>query len=396
MGWDSALKPIRELLEEIYPSEKESRRMIEEAGMSASEISFGPTNRDTWHDILRKAKIKNRLPILFDVCITDSGSAKLKDACEAYLLTAEADLDRELSNIGEKSYITCDRIKQGADFVYYFQEHMRTRPGIPQVYIIPGDEGQRHNSLVERFHAVNIAIYVKDLPQYGAKKGAVPRWEIDFDVYEDLVESQKRLLFTLFEKCKQGFAIRNSDYSSSAFGELLKETLYPAIVIQHDINIAKWNKVGRELMELYFNFLNEIPGNESTPQIIVFLNVIYPARQRWLSLLDIRPRTWKKPLSQKYERQIQEIFQLQKRTTRWVRDTPPCVMLDNLGCVTRDDVLKWFRANNIGGGRLDWHKYTDRIVGENECKSMGEVEGALIEMLDRLRQQYEKSEMEKG
>lgn len=306
------------------------------------------------------------------------------------------------ANLGEWIFVTCDRGPQETDFRIHFSENASQRPGVPQVYIIQGDERQRHSSLVKRFHAVNVQEYVDQLPLVGKRKAAVAFWDIELPSQDDLREREKRLLFLLFDKCNAGYKYRNrnNDYSVAAFRKEIKASLHPAIVIQHDIKLRSWDVTGRELLQSYLRFLNEVQEDESTPQLIVFLNIIYPAKsdRQWRKILNLIKLIQISNSSQSYRLEIQKVFQLQPHATTALpmRPDPPCVLLKELSCVTHDDVMNWLRWNDIGGGMVDFDECCGGIIKPGECKSMAEIEGSLIKVLKRLREEREKTARMKG
>ena len=100
MAWNPGLKSIETLLAEIYLQEEDVQRILDEAQIPNSSISFGPASQNTWHDILRKANVRNELPTLFQICIKDSRSQDLKDACEAYFKNVKNSPGSDISKIG--------------------------------------------------------------------------------------------------------------------------------------------------------------------------------------------------------------------------------------------------------------------------------------------------------
>lgn len=78
----SALAPLSRLLAEFYGTVKRSRRVVDQAGLSAELIDFQDNALDTWHAILVEADRRRRVDALLDVFRRDypERSADLEDA----------------------------------------------------------------------------------------------------------------------------------------------------------------------------------------------------------------------------------------------------------------------------------------------------------------------------
>lgn len=351
------------------------------------------------------ADVSMKFQLDYEIEATGSEASQLDNeiqGLESQLAIANSQLQLAgAANLGEWIFVTCDRGTQETDFRIHFSENASLRPGIPQLYIIQGDERQCHRSLVKRLLATSIQEYADHLPLVGKGKAAVAFWDIVLPSQDDLLEREKRLLFSLFDKCSPSYKWKSTKvFTSAAFQAEIESSLHPVIVIQHDINIPTWDKTGRDLMQCYFRFLNDLKIKDGVPQLVVFLNIIYPAKsnphpfspKRLLSLI------YKSRLGNSYEQELQDIFQLQKSgpTDLARRDHPTCVLLKELGCVTRDDVMQWFRWNDIDEGTMDWEERCASIIKADECKTMAEIEGALKRVLKELRQGREETERKKG
>jgi hypothetical protein len=302
-----------------------------------------------------------------------------------------------LENLGEYIFVTCNRGLQDTDFRIHFSEITSQSPGTPQVYIIQGDEQQCHGSFIKRLLVTCIQEYTELVLTVGNERAAIASWDIELPSQDDLSERWKRLLFSLFDRCNPRYKYKSDkNYTAASFREEIKVSLYPVIVIQHDVKMPLDN-IGRDLIQDYLHFFNTVQVDASMPQLVVFLNIIYPAKtpSHWRNLLS---RFYKVQADNNYENELQKVFQLQRQHAIGLlrRSNPPCVLLKELSCVTRDDVFNWFERNDIGGGTIDWNEYCEMIIKKNECKNMIEIEGALIRVLKQLRTEHEHTDKMKG
>jgi hypothetical protein len=397
MFWDPNLREIKVILANLYPDREDARSVVEHIDRELlGKIVFTGSGENMWHDILKKMNSRGRLNALIEYCIDEKGSLRLREKYAIYLAMVPDPPAGNVSFVGPGSFVTCDRKKQERAFNHYFEHFFAGKRGFPQVYIVPGDVNQRHDSLVERFVKTSITDCVNESSQIGPETGAIRKWKVAMEAHDDLQESRKFFFNDLFGNFKRKFGTLETEPNATSFRNLLKGSGYPALVIQHDIKMAEWNKTSGQLMSTYLQFLDEIE-DDSLPQVIVFFCIIYPAERDGL-LSGLIPQSWKKPAGSKYLEKLPGIFDLQKAAdaTRWMREEPPRVQLDTLGCVNQNDLLEWFQSSNFGGGELNCFKHARLIVGEDECKSMMEVETALTDLLLDLNGSLGKAGMARG
>jgi len=260
----------------------------------------------------------------------------------------------------------CDRRPQEDDFRHFFLSSARQRPGAPQVYIIHGEEGECHESLVERL------VYQAELlaqEKYGEQSGSVSVKRIPWQ-YEGPLEARRdRLLCWLFEQCAQSHNWVLGELSACAFHELVSLSLCTFMVIQHDIRTARWDRLTRPLMESYLRFWAGLSDDPSRLQFLVFLNIIYPTTAgRW-------GKAW-------LERRARSRIQAELRSACHL--SCPCLMLSELRAVTRDDVLEWFSLHNVYDSEELRLKASDKLFGTGRGipsrKTMAEIELYLREI----------------
>ena len=65
MTWNPALTNLRSLLAELYPTEGDAHRAVDDAGLRDMHIEFGGSAANMWHSILRDAD-RRRLAVMVD------------------------------------------------------------------------------------------------------------------------------------------------------------------------------------------------------------------------------------------------------------------------------------------------------------------------------------------
>jgi hypothetical protein len=285
-------------------------------------------------------------------------------------------------NMGYLVPYTCDRTNQEADFRKHFASGLSTHPGVPQVYLIHGEERESHGSLIERFRSTRIQEHAQH--KWGEHKATVSVWDTEWPDLDELHLRQDRLIAWLFEKIDPLSPVKQDyDYSPAAFASLLGASLNSIVIIQHEISAKTWDQTTVELIEWYLNFWNEVKAAASIPQCLVFLNIIYPHTQEhsgWFSVATVE-RLLQKRKNSKIQQQLRGICQ-SNQLSEAAAPRCPLVMLNELTCVTPADVMRWFRRHKIGrdDGERE-QKCKEIFIAENgevsDCKNMRDVEHAL-------------------
>lgn len=275
----------------------------------------------------------------------------------------------------------CNRRTQEDEFKHFFISSFQTLPGIPQVYVSHGCEGECHESLVERFlHRVELFAQEK----YGDGKGAVCLKRIPWQ-YEGSVDVRKiRLLSHLFEQCALVRDLKIQDIGPANFVAIVRHKLNSFLILQHDVRASRWDKFAPSLIESYLEFWSNVDTRGSGPQILIFLNVIYPLVQHstWSARLGLSSGG---RLQKRVEKELRGILGSNIGSSR---KTLPTVLLSELRPVTRDDVMEWFSLHNIFDSEelrlrasLDMFTTGKRL---SELKSMAEVELGLRDVHKRF------------
>jgi hypothetical protein len=216
--------------------------------------------------------------------------------------------------------------------------------GLAACCLIHGNEGECHESLVER-----LAYLVERIAQRkdGRERPPVKITKIPWQ-YEGSLEARlQRLVAWLFERFWAGRELRLEDTSPRTLGELFASSFSSVVFLQHDIRAARWDHLSKSLIKSYFRYLSEMPNDSKKPQVIAFLNVIYPSRpyNEWPKLLFNLKALREKVTKAKIQRELLEIQRRQPALQG--EKLPPCLLLDELKPITRDDVLEWLSLHNI-------------------------------------------------
>jgi Domain of unknown function (DUF4062)/inactive STAND len=230
----------------------------------------------------------------------------------------------------------CDRRQQENEFFEVFTLNLRARPGLPQVYMIRGEEGECHDSLVERLMSTRMKQIAEK--RWGAQGSVItfrtPAWPAEGDALERRQELQRNL-FTEFDP-----TYMEDDLSATALSQLPSLALSPLVVIRHRLHAAHWDTAARELVQWYMSYWNALKVEQTGPQFLIFLNVIYPR-------LRMQPASWWKTIlrtkqfdKKRVETELQEIAQSQRAGL-------PFLLLKELLPVTQHEVKDWFSQYNI-------------------------------------------------
>ncbi|HYO90273.1 MAG TPA: hypothetical protein VEQ40_01490, partial [Pyrinomonadaceae bacterium] len=239
-------------------------------------------------------------------------------------------------NLGPLVAKMCDRRQQENEFFEVFTLNLRARPGLPQVYMIRGQEGECHDSLVERLMSTRMKQIAEK--KWGAQGGVITFKTPAWPAVGELIERQQELQRNLFTEVDPAYM--EDDLSATALAALPALQLTPLVVIRHRIHAARWDKATRELIEWYMSYWSQLKVEQTGPQFLIFLNVIYPR-------IKMQPANWLKSLlrakqfdKRRVETDLQEIAVGQRAGL-------PFLLLKELLPVTQHEVKDWFSQYNI-------------------------------------------------
>ncbi len=239
-------------------------------------------------------------------------------------------------NLGPLVAKMCDRRQQENEFFEVFTLNLRARPGLPQVYLIRGEEGECHDSLVERLMSTRMKQIAEK--KWGTQGSVItfktPAWPAE----GELIERQQNLQRNLFAEFDPAYM--EDDLSATALSRLPALQLTPLVVVRHRLHASRWDKSARELIEWYMAYWRALKVEQTGPQFLIFLNVIYPR-------IKMQPAGWWKTLlrtkqfdKRRVEADLQEIAVGQRAGL-------PCLLLKELLPVTQLEVKDWFSQYNI-------------------------------------------------
>ena len=99
-------------------------------------------------------------------------------------------------NAGRLVSKTCDRWPQVNAFDSFLRANWKAHPRRPQLYIIHGEEGQSHDSLLERLAATTVSRFADEVE--GQERGSIVRLSAPWPETDDLSIAQRDLVISLF------------------------------------------------------------------------------------------------------------------------------------------------------------------------------------------------------
>jgi hypothetical protein len=266
-------------------------------------------------------------------------------------------------NLGRLVAKLCDRQAQEEEFRERFRRILGENPGSPQVFFIPGEEGQCHESLVERL--VHRAEELTAAESSTGREKAIP-WQHE----GELTQRTSRLLYSLFENLGPSGRkpAHTTDLSPVAFSRMIEASLNAYIVIKHDLRAGRWDATTEALLANYLQFWSDLPVTNNRPPVLVFISVIFPRPEAvgWKKLLPgaLDPATARQKSVQRFLKSLEQSAAV------------PCRVLAGLPPVTRDDVMDWFRNHKIYDSEEKRLRAVDRLFpsGVMRPKAMMEIE----------------------
>src|SRR5260370_34103178 len=138
-------------------------------------------------------------------------------------------------------------------------------PGLVVFCLVHGDEGECHESLVERLAD---DAELRDRKRESEEKPSVKIVKIPWQ-YEGTPEIRlRRLVAWLFERFGTEQGVRLDDTSPAALAALLASSFAPFVFLQHDIRASRWDNLTKSLIRSYRGYLAEIPPTLAGPQLI--------------------------------------------------------------------------------------------------------------------------------
>ena len=269
------------------------------------------------------------------------------------------------ANLGSFVSRTCNRWRQINAFDASLRAARQSFPGKAQFYVIHGDEGGAHESLVERLMATRIRHFANEIA--GEDRGTVANFRIPWPDDDDLDTACRDLTISLFREVAPEYL--GDDLSSRALATLSAGSLTSVVVIQHTLRPIHWRPNTEALIRWYATtFWNDATSVFRAPVFMIFMNVIYPVTGRRFSVANLfRPRM---PDKRTLHDRLRRLF-----------DTPalgcPATVLGELGSVSVEDVEGWFSQNGIYQSEQRRRELAASLFQTSRIKPLAEVELAL-------------------
>lgn len=269
-------------------------------------------------------------------------------------------------NLGWIVSRTCNRWPQVNAFDAHFRTEHRRRPGRPHLYVVHGEEGEAHESLVERLVATRISHFAAELS--GVDRGTVANMKVPWPVGDPLETRKRDLQIALFREADPSYL--DEDLSARALGRLAPLSLNSVVVIQHQLRAPTWDRATEELLAWYVDaFWGSLAELQQGPLFLVFLELVYPPPRA----MRLAWPPWPRVTSSRILQRLEQLLVAQPRLCS-------TMIFKALTSVTADDVKQWFSQNGIYDSEQRWRQLADDIFRTREVKHMAEVEVALREI----------------
>ena len=278
----------------------------------------------------------------------------------------------------------CNRDPHDVAFREFFKACCKVElyGNVPHFYIIHGDKGQCHGSLIERFRDTHIKDFVN--PRWREKTIKPFLIRVGVPACSDLEKHKVMLRYAMFDVITRR-TYKGKDYSSQALCSLAALQNYNIVIIAHYIEASEWRPHYRELLQWYITeFWSSIPCDKPScgksvcdmRQFLVFLNVMYsPSVNKgnlFVRIFDRTPR-----IKARVRKELEYVY-------KSVKDKVPCLLIDELESVTEADVEKWF-WDHTEVDQVSIEGYVRNIFEGKKSLNMAEVEKKLSPVFNKIR-----------
>ncbi len=280
-----------------------------------------------------------------------SVSDGIKAAVERYCATetesgfeVEPDIRRSPLN-----HIFCNRDEQEFEFVSTCHHLLRSRPGIPQVYVIRGEPLDRPDTLVERLFRGKIPALVSARLH---EKRAGLRPNILQTLERELRWPDLGLMLAddYFQNANLSYrytpASRAEEVRASSIVTAPEMQPFSFVVVRHDIDAGRLGEKADDFLLWYLNTLyQDLQGGPDLPQFLIFVNLILRERRASFPL-----RGWWRKSSRASD--VRETIRLalervcpkeRNFTANFEAGAPgcPCKLLKELSPLEPDHIHRW-------------------------------------------------------
>lgn len=224
-------------------------------------------------------------------------------------------------------HLMCNREAQVEAFVDSLEQLLIDTSHQPHFYMIHGSRDDKHKSLVTRLKEVEIRHNAERL--FGKETGRVDFFNvINWPVTGEL-EMRKRNLKRNIARVRNfpGISTKESEWKAEKFIELQRDR-GGAVVFQHTISGDQWDTITYQLIDWYINEFWNVTVEKEMPQLIIFLNIVYPEQKgslvgRFLGLVTTR---------KDIQRELESIAKKSQKR---------CKLLTELNLISYSDVTGW-------------------------------------------------------
>jgi hypothetical protein len=240
------------------------------------------------------------------------------------------------------------------------------------VFLIHGEEGDAHDSLLERLVATTLSRFAEDIG--GGERGAVTRLRTPWPDADDLELARRDLAISLFRDADPQYL--GDDLSARELCGALAGRLQRVVLVHHDLRPMHWRRFTPDLVDWYVNdFWGSVDSSRVDQQFVVFLKLIYPSRRPG-ALTQLLGNLTGRPDGRRIQRELETRLLASSRCA--------CMVFKELQLVTIDDVQEWFSSNGIYESEQRRRELAEGIFRVAQSRRMADVEAAL----EQIHQTY--------
>lgn len=258
-----------------------------------------------------------------------------------------------------------DRRRQVLAFAHHFREHLARRPFSPVAYLVPGVEGDGHDSLLDRL----VHEHVGRLTETVSPGGRVLVRRLGWPTGASQSELRAFFVTELFTELDPEFG--GTELTASALVRSPRLRDEATVVVRHELRGARLDRESVRLVRWVLDdFWGELSENTEGPRFVLFFHRVRP---RPVGLWD------RLAGGGRLERRLAEHFAS--------TDGPDVggvgrLALSALERIRRDDVLEWLAAHGLLRNEKERHETTLRLFADADTPPsaglpMAEVEDAL-------------------
>jgi len=249
----------------------------------------------------------------------------------------------------------------------------------PQFFIVHGDVGEAHRSLVARFIRTHILTHARERMAREAHRDREdealfeikPKWVAKTDLAAHKQALQRRLINAVNRSYTQ------RDYSLERLLSFPQIDKYGVVLVHHYIGPGDWTAHCRDLLKWYMTEYWRLGPAETDALFIVFFCIEYPKAEPGKKWFFFPNRGLKARTS--IRAQLASLADEVKESCR-------CVLIDELGPVTREQAADWFREYTDFND-FEIEQNLQDLFKDAETLPMSVVEHRLEKIADKINNQ---------